>query len=140
MATLPDLDVCAAREALVVAHVAAENARDIEAVMATFAHPRYEIVPTGAVHDGDTAVRAMLEEQWTQLPGLRYEAVALFHGSDGLMVETRTLGTAPDGRSVDMVSVNLFGFRGLELMLERCWFDRMTVAEALGYAPKVDER
>jgi ketosteroid isomerase-like protein len=140
MVALPDHAVLAAREALVFSHVAAENARDIEAVMATFGHPRYEIVPTGVVHDGDAAVRAMLEEQWAQLPGLRYEAVAFFHGSDGVMVETRTLGTATDGRAVDVVSVNLFGFRDLELVLERCWFDRMTVAEALGYAPKVGER
>jgi hypothetical protein len=136
MASLPDAAVLATRESLVVAHVAAENARDIEAVMATFAHPRYEIIPTGVTYDGDAAVRAMLTEQWRQLPGLEYEATGVYHGADGLMVETRTVGTGPNGRAVDLLSVNLFGFVGTDLVLERCWFDRRVIAEALGYSPR----
>lgn len=136
-----DPDLYAIREAVVLAHVAAENAHDIEAVLATFAHPRYEIVPTGAIHDGAEAVRAMLLAQWAQLPGLRYEAEGIFHNDSGLMVQTRTLGTAPDGRPVDMLTVNLFGFDGTGLVLERCWFDRLTIAEVLGYtaSPAVQE-
>lgn len=65
------------REELVLRHVAAENARDLDAVMATFTHPRYEIIPTGAVFDGAAAVRAMLVQQWTELPLLRYSAASL---------------------------------------------------------------
>ena len=125
----------AAREAVVLAHVAAENAHDLDAVMATFAHPRYEIIPTGAVHDGVDAVRAMLVEQWHQLPGLRYEAADIYHAAGGVAVETRTTGTAPDGRAVDVVSVNVFGFDGPDLVVERCYFDRLTIADALGYTP-----
>lgn len=53
-------DMLAAREALVLRHVDAENAHDLDAVLATFAHPRYEIVPTGVVHDGEAAVSRML--------------------------------------------------------------------------------
>lgn len=117
-----------------LAHVAAENARDLDAVMATFLRPRYEIMPTGAVFDGAKAVAAMLTEQWAQLPGLRYEAEAVYHSDTGVAVETRTLGTAPDGRPVDMLSVNLFGFEGVGLVLERCYFDRGIVAEAMGYS------
>lgn len=135
--SLPETSVAAAREALVLAHVDAENRRDADAVIATFRHPRYEIVPTGVVHDGEAAVRAMLAEQWSQLPDLRYEAAGIYHGVDGLIVETRTVGRA-NGRDVDMLSVNLFGFDGADLVLERCWFDRMTVAAALGYEPRAD--
>jgi SnoaL-like protein len=116
------------REALVLRHVAAENARDLEAVMATFTRPRYEIIPTGMVFDGDDAVRAMLLQQWGDLPQLRYSAEGIYHGDDGLVVETRT--TAP-GKTIDMLSVNLFGFRGPDLILERCYFDRMLLAEQL---------
>lgn len=116
------------REALVLRHVAAENARDLEAVMATFARPRYEIIPTGMVFDGDDAVRAMLRQQWRDLPLLQYSVEGIYHGDDGLVVETRT--TAP-GKTVDMLSVNLFGFRGPDLILERCYFDRMLLAAQL---------
>lgn len=116
------------REELVLRHVAAENARDLDAVMATFTHPRYEIIPTGAVFDGAAAVRAMLVQQWTELPLLRYSAASLYHGDDGLVVETRT--TAP-GTPIDMLSINLFGFRGTDLVLERCYFDRMLLTAQL---------
>jgi hypothetical protein len=126
-------DLFAAREALVFVHVAAENAHDLDTVMATFTRPRYEIVPTRAVYDGAEAVRAMLREQWEQLPGLVYAAEGIYHGPSGLVVETRTRGTGPDGRPVDMLSVNIFGFEGLDLVLERCYFDRATVAATLGY-------
>jgi hypothetical protein len=116
------------RQALVLRHVAAENARDLEAVMATFTRPRYEIIPTGMVFDGDDAVRAMLLQQWGDLPLLRYSAEGIYHGDDGLVVETRT--TAP-GKTIDMLSINLFGFRGSNLILERCYFDRMLLAAQL---------
>jgi hypothetical protein len=116
------------REELVLRHVAAENARDLPAVMATFTRPRYEIIPTGMVFDGDEAVRAMLLQQWTDLPLLQYGAEGIYHGEDGLVVETRT--TAP-GTPFDMLSVNLFGFRGPDLILERCYFDRMLLAAQL---------
>ncbi len=124
----PDITLQRAREEVVLRHIAAENARDLEAAMATFTRPRYEIIPTGMVFDGDEAVRAMLLRQWADLPMLRYAAEAIYHGDNGLVVETRT--TAP-GTPLDMLSVNLFGFRGAELVLERCYFDRMLLAAQL---------
>jgi hypothetical protein len=118
-----------AREELVLRHVAAENARDLDAAMATFAHPRYEIIPTGMIFDGEEAVRAMLLQQWADLPLLQYSAEALYHGENGLVVETRTTAL---GTPIDMLSINLFGFRGSDLVLERCYFDRMLLAAQLG--------
>jgi hypothetical protein len=117
-----------AREELVLRHIAAENARDLEAAMATFTHPRYEIIPTAKVFDGEEAVRSMLLRQWADLPRLQYTAEGIYHGEDGLVVETRT--NAP-GTPFDMLSINLFGFRGPDLILERCYFDRMLLAAQL---------
>lgn len=116
------------REDTVLRHVGGENDRDLEAVMATFARPRYEIVPTATVYDGDAAVRQMILQQWEELPRMRYTAEGIYHGPDGLIVETRT--TCP-GTAFDMLSVNLFGFDGDRLILERCYFDRMLFAEQL---------
>ncbi len=116
------------REDIVARHVAGENARDLEAVMATFSHPRYEIVPSATVYDGDAAVRQMILQQWDDLPWMHYAAEGVYHGADGVVVETRT--TCP-GTDFDMLSVNLFGFDETRLVLERCYFDRMLFAEQL---------
>ena len=132
-ATVARSQLDARRLTIVLEHVAAENARDVDRALRTFAHPRYEIVPTGAVYDGVDAVRRMLVEQWTNLPVVTYAAQAVYFGDEGLMVETRTLGTRADGTAIDMTSVNLFGFRGDELVLERCYFDQVTVARQLGF-------
>lgn len=113
------------REELVRRHVAGENDRDLEQVMATFTHPRYEIIPSSTIYDGDEAVRQMILRQWDELPWLRYTAEGIYHGEHGLMVETRT--TCP-GTEIDMLSVNLFVFDGAGLILERCYFDRMQFA------------
>ena len=128
-----DKELAGARERLIAAHVQAENDRDLDAVMATFGHPRYEHVSTGQVFDGEDEVRALLTAQWEQLPSdMRWEALGFYHGTDGVMVETRTLGTAASSNPIDFVTVNLFGFEGSSLILERCWFDRLTAAEQLG--------
>ena len=124
------------REATVLRHVAGENERDLEAVMATFAHPRYEIVPTAEVYDGDAAVRQMILRQWNDLPRLYYTAEAIYHGADGLVVETRT--TCP-GTDFDMLSMNLFGFDGDRLILERCYLDRTLFAEQLELATRQND-
>lgn len=117
------------REALVLAHVDAENRHDVDAVLETFARPRYEIVPTGAIYEGAEAVRAMLLAQWDQLPQLRFEAEAVFHAESGLVVETRTTLADDTGRNVAMRSMNLFGFEGPDLVLERSYFDRELFAD-----------
>jgi len=123
--TANDADLRRSREELVLRHVAAENDRDIDAAMATFTYPRYEIIPTGMIFDGEEAVRAMLQEQWSQLPRLFFTAEAIYHGEHGLVVETRTTAS---GTSIDMLSMNMFGFRGTDLVVERCYFDQMLMA------------
>ncbi len=134
--TSPDVELQNRREALILRHVAGENDRDMEAIMATFTHPRYEIVPTGMVFDGDDAVRQMILRQWDELPRMHYEATGIFHSADGVVVETRT--TCP-GTSFDMLSVNLFGFRGDDLILERCYFDRMLFATEMQGVGTLDD-
>ena len=45
------------REAIVREHMESENRHEFDVTIGTFDHPRYEIVPTGDVHDGEEAVR-----------------------------------------------------------------------------------
>lgn len=124
-------EVIKRREELVLRHVAAENQRDLEAIMATFSHPRYEIVPSATVYNGDAEVRQMIIDQWASMPRMHYSAVALFHVDNGIFVETRT--TCP-GTEMNMLSTNLFVFNGDELVLERCYFDQELFAAELAKA------
>jgi hypothetical protein len=121
------------REELVLRHVAGENDRDLDAIMSTFTHARYEIISTATVYDGDAEVRQMILQQWEELPRMHYLAEGIFHGEHGLVVETRT--TCP-GTDLDVLSVNLFGFEGSGLVFERCYFDRMLFTSALEALPQ----
>jgi len=51
-----DRDLREQREAVVRRHMEAENVHDFDAVIDTFAHPRYELIASGGVH-GEAAVR-----------------------------------------------------------------------------------
>jgi ketosteroid isomerase-like protein len=119
---------------VVLEHVDAENAQDLDRAMRTFHRPRYEIVPIGLVVDGDDAVRQMLTANWASMPGLQFSAAAVFQGVDGIAVETHTTGEH-EGRPVDMRSVNLFLFEDDRLVCERCYYDQVTSAAALGAPP-----
>jgi hypothetical protein len=57
-----DPAVRARREAVVREHMDSENRHEYDATMATFGHPRYEIVPTGDVFDGEQEVRRYFAE------------------------------------------------------------------------------
>ena len=61
-------DLRSTREAIVRRHMEAENAHDFDAVIATFAHPRYELIATDQVHDGEAAVREYFRETRTRSP------------------------------------------------------------------------
>src|SRR6266550_140412 len=90
--TLTD-EVRAAREAVVHEHMESENRQDFEATMATFAHPRYELIATGEVHDGEEAVRAYYQRSRATFADQRNEVLAVHHADDGVIVEFDLLGT-----------------------------------------------
>ena len=71
------------REATVRRHLEAENVHDFETVMGTFAHPRYEIIPTGEVFDGEEAVRGYFAASRSAFPDQRNELIALHQTDDG---------------------------------------------------------
>ena len=81
------------REAVVGEHMESENRHDFDATIATFAHPRYEIVPTGDVFDGEEAVRGYFAASRAAFPDQRNELIALHHADDAVIVEFDLLGT-----------------------------------------------
>ena len=130
------------REAVVRAHMESENAHDYDATIATFAHPRYELVATGDVFDGADAVRAYFAETRTAFPDQRNELVAIHHAEDAVVVEFDLIGThlgplralPPTGRAFRCRMSSHFVFEGERLVCERVYFDRLTIMEQLGLA------
>ena len=130
----------AAREAIVREHMESENRQDFEATMATFAHPRYELIATGEVHDGEDAVRAYYASSRATFNDQRNEVIAIHHADDGVFVEFDLLGThtgalagiAPTGREFRCRMVALFLFDGDRINCERVYFDAGTILRQLG--------
>src|SRR5918997_2679406 len=81
------------REAIVREHMDSENRHDFDATIETFDHPRYEIVPTGDVYDGEAEVRRYFEETRTAFPDQRNEIIAIHHSDDAVVVEFHLKGT-----------------------------------------------
>lgn len=131
-----------AREELVVEHMATENRHDYEATIATFDHPRYELVGTGDVYDGPEEVARYFEESRTAFPDQRNELIALHHAEDAVIVEANLYGThqgplrglPPTGRPFEMRFCAVFVFEEERLVCERVYFDSSTVLRQLGVA------
>jgi steroid delta-isomerase-like uncharacterized protein len=130
------------REAIVREHMEAENRLDYDAAIATFEHPRYELIATGDVYDGPEEVARYFEETRTAFPDQQNEVIALHHADDAVIVEAWVRGThlgpyrglPPTGRDWELHFVSLFMFEDDRLMCERVYFDAGTVLQQLGIA------
>jgi steroid delta-isomerase-like uncharacterized protein len=139
-----DPELAAAREAVVRAHTEAENHHDFEATLATFDHPRYELVATGDVFDGAEAVRRYYDETRGAFPDQRNRLVALHGAGDAVIAEFVLEGThlgsyrglPATGRAFTcaMAAVFLFEPDGRKIVCERVYFDASTILRQLGIA------
>lgn len=128
------------REAIVREHMESENHHDFETTLGTFGHPRYEIVPTGDVWDGDDEVRRYFEDTRTAFPDQRNELIALHHADAGVIVEFTLKGThegplrgiPPTGKSFECRCAAFFLFEEDRLVCERVYFDAATILGQLG--------
>jgi len=112
-----------------------ENVHDFDTTIGTFAHPRYELIATDRVHDGEAAVRAYFKESRTAFPDQRNELISLRHADDAVIVEFWLLGThrgpllgiEPTGREFRCRMTAFFLFEGADLTCERVYFDSGTI-------------
>lgn len=79
------------REAIVNQHADAENRHDVEATIATFHQPRYEL--NGHPSDGAEAVRELLQGFIHGFPDFHIQTTRLRHLDDGALVEGVITGT-----------------------------------------------
>jgi steroid delta-isomerase-like uncharacterized protein len=133
----------ARREALVRQHMESENRLELEETLATFGHPRYELIPTGQVYDGEDEVRAYFASSRATFPDQRNELVSLRHAEDSVIVEFDLLGTQEGelmgfpatGQAFRCRMVALYLFEGEALVCERVYFDALTILGQLGHLP-----
>jgi steroid delta-isomerase-like uncharacterized protein len=120
-----------------------ENRHEFEVTMATFEHPRYEIVPTGEVHDGKEAVDGYFKETRAAFPDQRNELIKMHHADDAVLAEFWLRGThegelrgiPPTGKSFECRCLAVFEFEGEGLVCERVYFDTATILGQLGLLP-----
>ena len=74
-------------------HMALECVHDWDGVIATFAHPRYEMYGAGQVFDGEAAVRGYFAASRTPFPDQGNEIIAIAAGGDTVLVEFWLTGT-----------------------------------------------
>jgi steroid delta-isomerase-like uncharacterized protein len=130
------------RERIVREHMESENRHEFDVTLATFDHPRYELIATGEVHDGPEEVSAYFRETRTAFPDQRNELIALHHSDDAVIAEFNLFGThrgplrglPPTGRAFSCRMVALFLFEEDRLVGERVYFDSATIQRQLGIA------
>ena len=139
-------DLADLRIATVRAHMALECVQDWDAVIATFAHPRYEMYGSGAVFDGEEAVRGYFAASRIPFPDQANEIIAIAHSGDTVLVEFWLTGThlgplrlggrtiEPTGKPFRVRMAATFEFQpdSDKIVCERPYFDQGAVIRALG--------
>jgi steroid delta-isomerase-like uncharacterized protein len=128
------------REEIVREHMESENRHEFDVTLGTFEHPRYEIVPTGDVFDGDEEVGGYFRDTRTAFPDQRNELIALHHTDAGVVAELTLKGThegplrgiPATGREFSCRCAAFFLFEQDRLVCERVYFDAATILGQLG--------
>jgi hypothetical protein len=129
-------------------HMALECEHDWDGVIATFVHPRYEMYGSGAVFDGEAAVRGYFAASRTPFPDQGNEIIAIAAGGEMVLVEFWLTGThlgplrlpgrvvEPTGNAfrVRMAASFEFAPGSDKIVCERPYFDQGAVLRALGLA------
>jgi steroid delta-isomerase-like uncharacterized protein len=129
------------RLALVREHMRSENEFRFDDTLATFDHPRYEIIGTGDVYDGPDAVAEYYRTSRAAFPDQRNENTILHTADNAVIAEFDLVGThrgelrgiPPTGRSFRCRMCAVFEFEpgGEKIVCERVYFDQGTIARQL---------
>jgi predicted ester cyclase len=127
------------REATLRSLLEAQNRHDVEASLACFAHPRYELVGNQRVYEGTDEVRRYYGTTFGAFPDLTFELIAAHHADSSLVVEMwmsgSHLGSRHDFEATSkhfrcrMAAV--FQFQDAGLIGARIYYDTGTIARQL---------
>ena len=141
-------ELIAARLKTVREHMALEVTHDWDGVIATFAHPRYEMHASGAVFDGEAQVRQYFDSSRAAFPDQANEVIAIAATGDTVLVEFWLTGThlgdwtfggrtyPPTGRSMRVRMAASFEFApgSDKIVCERPYSSNDAKLRALGLA------
>src|SRR5262245_17752890 len=139
-------DLAARRIETVKRHMALEVTHDWDGVIATFQHPRYEMYGSGAVFDGEEAVRGYFAASRTPFPDQGNEIISIAHGGDTVLVEFWLTGThkgplkigdkviPPTGRAFKVRMAATFEFKpnSDRILCERPSFHQLRALKPIG--------
>jgi hypothetical protein len=130
----------------VKSHMALECIADWDGVIATFAHPRYELYGSGQVFDGEDAVRKYFDRSRIPFPDQANEIISIATGSSDtvhvefwltgthlgpLQVGSDTIEATGKKFRVRMAATFEFGPDTDKIICERPYFDSKAVLRAL---------
>lgn len=137
-----DTDLRRRRLAVLEEHFASEVDKEFDRTLATFAGvPRYEIVPTGQIHEGADEVVAYHRAQRGAFPDQRHENVVMHVADDDTVIAEFDLlgtnlgpflGSEPTGRAFRVPTIAVFSFDGDLITNERVYLDLATMFRQIG--------
>lgn len=127
------------REKLVKDHFEDEVKQDWDSLLSTFPHPHYELIATGAMHDGREDVMNYHKNARTAFPDQRHELISLRHTEDAVICEFWLMGThkgylgamPPTGNTFRIQVCAFFLFEGENLVCERIYFDTFSMVKQI---------
>jgi len=130
------------RLAVVREHMESENDLRFDVTLATFEHPRYELIATGQVFDGPEEVSDYYSKSRSTFPDQRNENTVLRVCDDGAVIaefdllgthEGELRGVHGTGKRFRCRMCAIFEFDGDtdKIVCERVYFDQMTIAQQL---------
>jgi steroid delta-isomerase-like uncharacterized protein len=129
------------RLATVEEHMSTEVTKEFDRTLATFnGHPRYEIMATGQVFDGDDEVMGYYLTTRTAFPDQRHENVRYHFSDDAVITEFDLLGTnlgefyglPPTGKAFRVPIIAVFFFDDDRITNERIYFDSASLVSQIG--------
>jgi hypothetical protein len=137
------------RESVVIDHGRAEKLSQLDKTLATFSHPREEVVPLGAVFDGENAVKTYYEGYFKEFSDQSNSDATLRHADCAVIVEVILSGTmtAPMGpipatnKSFRLRATAFFLFapNTAKLVGERVYYDLFSLFQQIGVLNAVVE-
>ncbi len=136
-------DLAAKRMETVRTHMAEEIVHNFDEVIGTFSHPRYELMASGQVFDGEAEVREYYRRSREAFPDQRNEVISMRHADDAVFVEFWLMGThkaplqtpngelPPTGRAFKTQICAIFFFEGEKIVCERIYYDQLSIMQQL---------
>ena len=134
-------DLRSRRDAVIREHMRSENEHEFDSTIGTFHAPKYELVPTGHVIEGEEAVRTYYKASRLLVPDQRNELIALHHAEDAAIVGFWLRGTyhgstddaPPNGRTFECRMCAVFEFEpgSAGIVSERVYWDQHTIRAQL---------